>query len=252
MVQTYFGTVHSFISLPSLDGGRADFATVTTPSNLQNASVESLSRVISADIPLLGNVAYRGGDINVEIGLFSVVASDLLVPFLKIIEDISKTAGVGIVSQAVPFVQPIESAIYHLLGYSNSNKLEIGIKTVLCNEGYLVIIGAPETAARDLFSGLKLQPNGQLLTKGKELDCGYLVLKVKAIPNRNWMEIPNVLKAHDNLITILKNANDKTTIEKAFDNFKKETLFSPELLKKDATSIIEKVRKDDVEPILNG
>jgi hypothetical protein len=249
MIQTYFGTVHSFISLPSLSGGRAKFSLVTTPTDLQNVNAQGLSRVRQADIPLLGNVPYRGGDINIEMGLFSVVASDLLAPFLKIVENISNTAGVSVINQAIPFVQPIESAIYHLLGYSNGNKLEVGIKTSLCKEGYLVIVAEEETD--DFFSSLSLRPNWKLFRGGEELKCAYLVLTVKARPDRpNWMEIPDVYKAYDTLRTILKTTNQKDTIMKAFETFKKEALFSPELLKSDARVLVERIQKTEVEPTI--
>ena len=48
------------------------------------------------DQRLLGPVPSMGGDLELKVGLFAVKSQDMLQPFLEILEDLSKAAGVGI------------------------------------------------------------------------------------------------------------------------------------------------------------
>lgn len=249
----FYGTVHSFISLDTLTSGRATFNVVTTPSQLQNVDARNLNNVIPSDLLLLGPVPYQGGDISIEAGVFSVLSDNLIAPFLKVIEDVSKTAGVSIVSQAIPFVQPIENAIYHLINYDQSNKLEIGISMPLMGgsvkEGYLVAVGASPDA--DFLSTLKLQSDGRLFAGKEEIKkIPYMVLTVRAKKRRISYTIPDIKTALANLITAL-GKGEKDIILKYFADFKNVVYGSPDLLPEDADMIIDETFKERVKPVLD-
>jgi len=247
----YYGAVHSFISLDSLSGsGEAVFSVVTTPSSLQNVDPENVSNVIQYDVPLLGPVPYQGGSIRVEAGVFSVLEQDLIVPFLKVIEDISRTAGVSIVSQAMPFVQPIQSAIYSLIGASPSNKLEIGIKMQVDHEGYLVALGDSSSGAT--LSKLRLEGDGRLFNgKDEIIKHPYMVLTVKASKNREGIaRVPDVLKAMQELVTAIRNARTKASILESYDNFARVTRSCLDLLPADAELIVKNTYEERVKSAL--
>ena len=187
-----------------------------------------------------------GGDIKVEAGVFSVLAQDLIAPFLKIVESISNTAGVNIVSQALPFVQPIENAVYQLIGASDSNKLEIGIKTPVREEGCLVVI-ADSTV---VLSKLRLGQDGKLYNGATEVSAAYMVLSIRAMKNRDdYTKIPDVLKALQELLSGIR-IGSKEAINQFYDTFARNTRGSPDLLPVDAEVIIQQVYEERVKPAL--
>ena len=63
------------------------------------------------DQRLLGPVPYVGGDIQAEVGLFSVASGDLTGPYLKLLDLLSQAATVSFIGLALPFVEPIKQGI---------------------------------------------------------------------------------------------------------------------------------------------
>jgi len=250
VARRYYGAVHSFISLSSVsDIGKASFNVITTPASLQKVDPKNLSNAVQENIPLLGPIPYQGGDIEIEAGVFSILEDDLIIPFLKVAEDISKTAGVDVVSQAIPFVQPLQNAIYSLVGASDLNKLEIGIKTSLDKEGYLVVVGDGRTGG---LSTLKLYEDGRLYAGTQEITkYPYMVLTIKALKNRKTITtIPDLLKATNNLLAALKTWNEET-IQEFYNAFEKVAYSSPDLLPEDAKIITEQTYEERVKPVLD-
>jgi hypothetical protein len=253
----FFGAVHSFISLNSNNvnlGGKASFNSVTTPALLQNVDPKNMDKVVQSDVRVLGPVPFRDDVIDIEVGVFSVQEDDLLAPFLKIVEEMSNTAGVSIVSKALPFVSPIENAIYNLIGYSQNNKLEVGLKTNLRREGYLVVVGSENCD----FSKLYLKNDGKLVKKvsvhadEQPLQEAYMVLTVKSVSHRsNWREIPELLKAFNDLLVLIKSGN-KESVKDFFERFKKDFKYSSELIIDDSDQIIAEISKKYVEPALQA
>lgn len=243
----YYGAVHSIISLDSWAVGTATFNTVTTPTELQRVDPTNVSNVIQRNIPLLGRFPYIGNDISVEAGVFSIIEQDLVAPFLKIIEEVSSAAGVDVVSKAIPFVQPIQNAIYSLIGYNGDNRLEIGIKMPLKETGCLVAV-ATEAPSDDYISKLSLNEDGRLFVDGKEIKEAYMVLTIEAYANRdNVARIPYLLKAHQDLQAGVR-TGDKKTIMELFKVFKNQVNGSPDIILGDKTEVIEYCEKEWVKP----
>ena len=76
---------------------------------------------------MLGPVPYRGGDIGLEVGLFSIKSADLAKPYLSLMEDISNKAGVSMINTALQFAEPLKNGINLLVGGDVDTLLEIGI-----------------------------------------------------------------------------------------------------------------------------
>ena len=245
----YYGTVHSFITLNSLAGsGQAKFDVVTTPGALQKVDPQNIKNVIVRNIPLLGTVPYRGGDVNIEAGVFSVMEKDLIAPFLKVVQSISETAGVSVVGQAMPFIQPIENAIYQLLGASET-KLEIGIKEPVNREGYLVAVANSE---KDFLPSLKLKDDGKLYKGTDEVKDPYMVLTVRTTKNReDYSIIPEILKALQELYAGIRTGTEES-INQFFEAFSLVTRGCLDLLPEDAEKIINQTYDEIVKPALEA
>src|SRR5712671_2872078 len=100
----YHGVVHAYSSLATLGGQRAKFALVSTPAELTAVNPKALPRVFSRTQRALGPVPWRGGDLDLEIGLFSVNSGGLADSVLDIVTSMSATGGVTFMSTAAPFV----------------------------------------------------------------------------------------------------------------------------------------------------
>src|SRR6266700_6899944 len=90
----FSGAVHSFISIPHLSGNVGSFHVFTSPASLQKIDSKNADRILVMDQRLLGPIPYRGGDVNVQVGLFSIKESDVTEAYIKVLELMSKAAGV--------------------------------------------------------------------------------------------------------------------------------------------------------------
>jgi hypothetical protein len=197
----FYGTVHSFISLPTLSG-KAEFHTLTTPQNLKNIDSIKLDRVIVLNQRLLGPIPYRGGGVDIELGLFSINSGDLIASYLRMLEKMASVAGVSYVKTALPFVSLLNEGINLLLGSNEDTSLEIGLCTTLetPRTGNFVVIRAPNNEIN--LSNLKLDKNyGLIDSDGQPIrDYPYMVFCVESSLERDcWEPIPAISDAYKDL-----------------------------------------------------
>ena len=91
----FYGTVEFYGRVPHLSGGPIEFASVTTPGQLRNIRKKDLGNFVIGTKRFLGPIPYVGGDLEIEIGLFTIKSQDLLMPYLDLIEDLSNAAGLA-------------------------------------------------------------------------------------------------------------------------------------------------------------
>jgi hypothetical protein len=240
---TFYGAVHSFISLLHRSGNAAEFNVITAPSALRNLDTKSVDRVIQLNQRLLGPVPYAGGDVTLEIGLFSIASSNLAAPYLQLLETLSKTAGVSYLSAALPFAGPILEGMRLLTGNSQDATLEVGISTTqpAPKLGYFAIIRAPkgELDARRLT----VDPSDfRLLVDGAALrDYPYMVLEFNAEPMRSdWFTIPEIAAAYRNVQEEYRNGRPDALTE-ALTIFRRTAIASNDLQDEDARKLASKV-----------
>lgn len=243
-VSRFYGAVHSLVSVPpSRLGERAEFHSLTTPENLRNLDARNVNRVVTLDQRILGPVPYRGGDVEIELGLFSVKSADLADPFLSVLEDLASSAGVAFVAVARPFVEPLKRGIGLLTGSDGPSILEIGLAKVFnpAETGHFVVMRAPKGQVE--LDTLSLDEDGTLLRGGKAVrDYPYVVISIQASPERpDWRLIPDVAKAYAELEQAVakQKVND---IRDALSAFKVAVHWSPDLLPADSERIYELVK----------
>lgn len=243
-LKRFSGAVHSFIELPHLGSGSAAFHTFTVPEQLKAVDAEHLDRIIISSQRLLGPVPYRGGGINIDMGLFSVETDDILNAYLGVLTDIANAAGVGYVKAAQPFVKPIEDGVQRLLDASGSIILEIGLSKNLDTPriGSYVIMRAPSEQLRTVElthdSEFKLWRGD-----GGSLDFPYFTFEITASPHRdNWFEIDDLRRAYSTLQDVVRSGNLKGARDQ-FAVFRNATLTSPDLLFPDAQAIVAKAEQ---------
>ena len=237
----FYGVVHSFMKLPHRSQQTAEFNVVTTPAALKDVD-SRIDRIVQINHRLLGPAPYVDGDLEIEVGLFSVPSSDLAAPYLSLLENLSTTAGVSFISSALPFAGPILEGVKLLTG-GNKAVLEIGLSITepQPKQGYCVVMRAPKKAV--LLSQLKLDPSDfRLLDLNGEpiADYPYLVLEVQAQPQRpDWFKIPDLSKAYGRIQELYREGSDDTNA--ALQVFRRTALTCNDLIEADARLLADKV-----------
>jgi hypothetical protein len=255
LAKRFYGMVTSSISLSLMSQGNpVEFNVATSLTGLRN--IDRQDKIIQKNHRLLGPVPYRGGDVEVEIGLFAVESNDVVTPYISLLEELSNAAGVSLVKQALPFVKIISDGVYSLLGVGNSNNLVVGLKNTYSNPTtglFVVIAGPADDEPRINLRDLALDEEYLLLDKKKQpfKSYPYMVFSIDTTKSRTWFGIPEVANAHSELCQAIKAHNPKEdTITEYFNNFERILLTSPDILSAHAQQIADKVNRQQVAPTL--
>lgn len=247
-LKKFYGVVHSHWDIQGL-GGPASFSVVTTPSELKAVDASRLDRVITMQKRLLGPVPYRGSDLELEIGLFSIKEADLAAPFLSLLEDLSGLAGTSFISAALPFAQPLQKGIAMLTGSTDDSILEVGLSRAFIESGlrtghYLVM--RAEKNAVDV-STLRVDPNDfKVLGPDNQpvSDFPYLLFQIEASNQRSdWFNIEVLKKAYDALREAVRKG-DAPAIRDGLVVFRRLALTSDDLLSTDGAALADKVKAE--------
>lgn len=243
----FYGMAHSYISLPHLSGKRAQFHCLAVPPELQNIDPSHLDRVITLSKRLLGPVPYYGGDVEMELGLFSVKSTDLAGPFLKLLDGLSTTAGVSFIGVARPFVASLLQGVNLLASTQEDSFLEIGLTKTFekPGTGYFAIIRVPHGAIDANI--VKVQDETYRLidaTTGVPLaQYPYMVISIEASEQRDdWFLIPELASVYKMLQEELRTGH-VNTIKEAQAIFNRTVHTCLDLIPPDAERLISKVNK---------
>jgi hypothetical protein len=238
-----YGLVHAFASLSSATGASVQFAAATMPNKLAGVDPANLQNVLTIDKVVVGPTPWSGSDLNLQIGLFSVVSENLAGPFLDTMTKLTEAVGVAFVSAAKPYVDTLKFAVESLTRATGSVKLEIGIDETFAppTTGYFAIVA--EATGKLAGKTFTIDPNDRkLLANGIHYtDKAYLIFVIESSQERaDWGEIPELKTAYG----AIKDAvvgNEQTKARSAFEAFRRLALFSPDLMQADATRLVSKV-----------
>lgn len=243
----FYATVHSHIEVSSMTGTPAIFNYVTTPGNLEKLDSSHIDRVINLNRRLLGPIPYRGGDTKIEVGLFSIQEADLAAPFITLLSNMSALGGVSFITNALPYIKPLEEGISLLTGSSNDTILEIGVSMELdkIRTGYFVVMRADKKEI-DVSDIIVDKEDFKLLNKnGNPIkNYPYMVFEISASDSRNdWFNIPELAMFYKRLRQVVQKG-DYNESNESLNAFKRVVYTSPDLLFKDAKKIYEGVQKE--------
>jgi hypothetical protein len=239
----YYGAVYSYVSAERLGGEKIHLQAVAIPNNLKDIDPEAADLIVSTNLRVVGPVPYRGGDIGIELGLVAVKSGDFASSYLQLVEDIAKTAGVGLVQTAMPFARLLERGIGLLMGTGANVKLLLGLAKTIeepCS-GTSVIIG---TDPKNLEVGkLKIRKDDRklLAPDGTEfMSAPYLVFRITGTKERDdWANIEYLRTAYE-AVSSAVNKKRQTEATAALEQFRLNALLSPDLLTTDANRLYEK------------
>ena len=250
----FYGAVHSYVKLAHRSTGEAEFNMVIAPDMLRDIDARNVDRVLVLDQRLLGPVPYVGGDVELEIGLFSIQSADLAAPYLKLLESLSSAAGVSYFAAALPFAKPILDGIQLLTGGNDASILELGLsKTERAPKtGYVVVVRAPKGSID--VSNLRVDPTDFTLLDrrgGAISDFPYLVLELTAQRERDdWALIPELRQAYAHVQQSVR-AGKWTDAKAALAAFKLTAWTCNDLLLDDAERLAKEVEAT-IAPLLRA
>jgi len=238
---TFHGVVYAYETLARAGQPSATLAAVSKPAMLAKLDATSLSRVITVSKELMGAIPWRGGQMHLELGLFSVKSGNLMSPVLDFVTQVSSAAGISFVGTMTPFVPLLVKGMDMIAGQSGDVALEVGFDSDLdlTKTGTYAIIARPKTSIpRDQIT---IDPvDYGLLLNGVPLNCGYCVFSIRQTPHKaDFGEIPDLKEKFAALLDAIKSnkkedANDKLTA------FRLEALTSPDLISEDADQLVQK------------
>jgi hypothetical protein len=240
-IRRFYGAVHSYAALPHPDGtGRAEFNVLVAPTQLRDVDADRIDRVVQVGQTLFGPVPYRGGALDLEIGLFSIRSADLTAPFLGLLETLSKTAGVSFVAQALPFAEPLKTGIDILTGSEDDTVLEIGFAAEQWQPATGVWVNIRAARPDIMVEELSVEGDDfRLLHRGQPVSkYPYMLIEVAADTKRpTFFEIPELRQTYADLRAALK----KGKVDDAHDAlavFRRTALTSGDLLFEDAERLV--------------
>ncbi|MDQ3914997.1 MAG: hypothetical protein M3323_06645 [Actinomycetota bacterium] len=242
-VTRFYGTLQSHTTLPHLSGAPAEFQVVVTPPDLRDIERGDAHRSVTRNVRLFGPVPYRGGDLEIELGLFSVKAGDLVGPFVDLLESLCGAAGVSFVAAARPFAEPVRRGFDLLMGTEGEATLEIGLATTFTRPetGYFVIMR--RNADEVDLSKVTVSQDYRLMEPGGTAigDFPYALVAVEASPTRDdWFQVPALAEAYAALREDVARGRLEN-VKESLAVFKRTTLTSPDLLSHDAVRLVETV-----------
>jgi hypothetical protein len=245
-VNKLYGVVHSFADIPGGPGEAVRFATATTPAELAGVDPKNLSKVVTVDKAVVGPTPWWGGDLKLQIGLFSVVEQNLAAPFLSTLTALSNQVGVSFAATAKPFVDVISMGVAALSRDVGSVKLEIGLDRGYDPPvpGHYALIAAPAGALRDAKFDLD-SSDGKLKVDGVHYtEKPYIVFTIEAVTQQpRWGEIAELRAAYQK-IREAKRLNDQAKAKDALTSFRLLALSSTDLIFSDAQALVKKAEDD--------
>lgn len=237
----YHGVVHAYTAVDRLGDDKARFAFVTTPTELAKVDPKSLRQVVTRTQRALGPVPWRGGDLELELGLFSVNSGDVTDSVLDLVASMASTGGVAFMSAAAPFVPFVRKGLQVVTGANGANYLEIGLDQVFTEPqtGTYAIIAADR---RDIDAKrLAVATDGRLLFDGETLrEFPWLVFRIAStIQKADFGTIPELRAAWASFVAAVRNRK-RADAEEALTIFRTTALTSPDLISSDAETLAKK------------
>jgi hypothetical protein len=234
--------VQSTIVLADKNGASGQFLSTMSPSRLQDVDPAHLDRHLQLNHRLLGPVPYTGGDLQIELGLFSIGSSALTGPYLQLLGELADAATVTFFGAAAPFAEPLRRGIHALATSGDIAHLEIGLSATWARprRGSIVVARAPRLDSTkfsiDARDGRLLDADDDAVT-----DFPYLVLDVSTSPTRDdWSAIPELTTAYGEVQREYRNGDVERT-EQAMTAFRRIALTCRDLLFDDALLLVEKL-----------
>ncbi len=204
----FYPLLHGYIE----HAGQAEHA-VAGPAQLPDIGSTNLDRLINLNYRLAGPLPFRGGDVSVYIGLFSVPGQDVTKTLLDTLGTIAGLAGAGL-GQAVPLANAVKAGVEGLIGL-DSCALQLAVRDTFfqnnpLRSGFYVGINA---AVGDVAVDQLWIRQGRLLVGADPIaarpyeDHDYMLLEVERRDRReDWPRLPGLAEFQERFAAVMRDA----------------------------------------------
>ncbi|KQQ20657.1 hypothetical protein ASF48_08560 [Rathayibacter sp. Leaf299] len=239
----FSATVYSSVTLATEGAESAHALGMHTPS--EELQKDDRDRVLLVSKRVLPAVPWRGGVLDLELGLFSVNHGDLITPVLKYVTSVASKAGISVAVAVDPFVPLVTEGLGIIAGQTSETQVEIGLDTSLplTKSGYYAVVAAPRTDIGD--RSLVIDPDDMRLEfpDGERLAAGYCVFSIRRVEqNSEWASIPDLKKSWASIATAVVEREQARAYD-ALDNFRSVLAFDPNLVQKDKDALLRKAKE---------
>ena len=245
LFQTKYPVVNALMRFAGMDG-KVEINYVAKPEMAGDGNTSRLDDIVTLDQTLLGPILYRGGDLELMLGLYAAPADDWAQRFISLAEGISQFVPNVALSTAVSVTSTIKTSIESALS-SDGLDLKLGLdkeleENVWLAPGYLVMISAPDA---EVDSDALTVKDGELMTNDGKVytDHNYIVLEIEVTTQRSdWQSLGYGRLWHE-LLKTAANANDIQTVKDNFITFSGAVMSSTNLSWADRSSIVSLAQK---------
>jgi len=237
----FHASVHARFELNDPVQGRREVVCVVAPDKtFSELDSSHLDRLIVVNQPLLGPVPYRG-QLDADIGLFSIAASDLAKPYLELLAGLTDAAGVSYLAKAVPWAEPIRRGAEMLFSEAGRAQLEIGLARTdaRLSPGHWVVARVPKG---ETLEGLRLDPHdyGLLDAQGRPVSgFPYMVIGVEALDQRDdYAAIPEVRTGWEAVRSAVAEVRPDAEVRQRFDQLRRVIAVSQDLVPADKRRVV--------------
>ncbi len=206
-----------------------------------NDNESNLDDVVTLDQTILGPVLYRGGDLELMLGLYAAPADDWAQRFISLAEGVSQLALNATLTTAVSLAGTIKTSLENALA-SDKLDLKLGVdkelkKDVWLAPGYLVMIATPDDTIN--FDDLTIQ-DGELMNKSGRVydDNDYFVLSIEVTTQRSDWQSLGYGRLWKDMLDTAADADDIERVKEAYATFSGAILASTDLSWSDRRAIV--------------
>lgn len=236
----FLPAVHARFAYVDRRAGLTEVMSVVSPGkSFEALDPRNLNRLVSANLPLLGPVPYRG-ELTMEVALFSVAGADLAQPYLELLSSLTDAAGVAFLGSVKPFVDPIRRGA-ELLFKGDGAQLETGTQRAdtSLRVGNILVARIPKGSLTPNDVKLDSQDWRLLDRAGRPLTgFPYLVLGIEALARRDdYARIPEVLAGWNDVRGAAQDGLPVDDVLSRFAQFRRTIGLSPDLVQSDKRRI---------------
>lgn len=239
LFKTKYPVLNSLMRFGGING-KVEVNFVAKPELGGEADQSNLDDIVTLDQTLLGPILYRGGDLELMLGLYSAPADDWAKRFISLAEGISKLTLNATLTTAISMASTIKSSIEDSMS-GDGLDLQLGLDIELKENdwlapGYMVMISAPDEEID--FDQLSVK-DGELMTKQGKVyaDHDYFVLAIEVTSQRSdWQSLGYGYLWQD-LLKAASEADDIKYVKDAYTKFSGAIMASQDLSWADRSGI---------------
>ena len=245
LFQTKYPIVNALMRFAGLDD-KMEIITIAKPEMAGDGDASRLDDIVTLDQTLLGPILYRGGDLELMLGLYAAPADDWAQRFISLAEGISQFVPNVALSTAVSVTATIKSSIESALS-SDGLDLKMGLdkeleENVWLAPGYLVMISAPDA---DVDSDALTVKDGELMSGDGKVytDHNYIVLEIEVTTQRSDWQSLGYGRLWNALLKTAADADDIQTVKDNYSTFSGAIMSSTDLSWANRSAIVTLAQK---------